>query len=124
MSEDETAKSKPGLWGRFKKGLGKTRSQLAGGVGNLLLGEREIDDSVLEDLETALLTTDVGVDATAQVMQQLTQRVNRKELNNTRALHSALSELLKDMLQPLVQPLEVAVDKPPCVIFFLSLIHI
>jgi len=120
VSEDQTQDSKPGLWGRFKKGLGKTRTQLADGVGNLLLGEREIDDSVLDDLETSLLTTDVGVDATAFVMQELSQRVKRKELNNTRALHNALGELLKDLLQPLVQPLQVTVDTKPCVIFFVG----
>ncbi|MCL4166785.1 UNVERIFIED_CONTAM: hypothetical protein GTU68_059049, partial [Idotea baltica] len=112
--------SKPGLWGRFKKGLGKTRSQLADGVGNLLLGEREIDHTVLEDLETSLLLTDVGVDATTQVMQQLSQRVQRKELNNTRALHSALGDLLKDMLAPLAVPLSVDVEAKPCVIFFVG----
>jgi len=120
VSDSETSDSKPGLWGRFKKGLGKTRGQLASGVGNLLLGEREIDDSVLEDLETSLLLTDVGVDATTQVMQQLSQRVQRKELNNTRALHSALGDLLKDMLEPLSEPLSVEKDSKPCVIFFVG----
>lgn len=118
MSDE--SESKPGLWGRFKKGLGKTRGQLAEGVGNLLLGEREIDDGVLEDLETSLLLTDVGVDATTQVMQELSQRVQRKELNNTRALHAALGDLLKDMLAPLATPLSVAVDAKPCVIFFVG----
>ena len=120
MSDSDANESKPGLWGRFKKGLGKTRSQLADGVGNLLLGEREIDDSVLEDLETSLLITDVGIDATTQVMQQLSQRVQRKELNNTRALHGALGDLLKDMLAPLAVPLSVEVESKPCVVFFVG----
>lgn len=120
MSDSDTSESKPGLWGRFKKGLGKTRSQLSDGVGNLLLGEREIDDGVLEDLETSLLLTDVGVAATTEVMLQLSQRVQRKELNNTRALHGALGDLLKDMLAPLAVPLTVAVDTKPCVIFFVG----
>lgn len=119
-SDNNTNASKPGLWGRFKKGLGKTRSQLADGVGNLLLGEREIDDGVLEDLETSLLLTDVGVDATSQVMQELSKRVARKELNDTRALHTALGDLLKDLLEPLAAPLSVAVESKPCVIFFVG----
>ncbi len=62
---------KPTLFSRLTKGLSKTRSQLATGVGNLLLGEREIDEAVLEDLETALLLTDVGVDTTTVVMAEL-----------------------------------------------------
>ena len=108
-----------GLFGRLRSGLAKTRSQLAAGVGNLLLGEREIDETVLEDLETALLLTDVGIDTTQSIMDDLAQRVNRKELNNTRALHGALSGLLEKRLVPLEKTLEVATHKPH-VIFFVG----
>jgi len=108
-----------GLFGRLRSGLAKTRSQLAQGVGNLLLGEREIDESVLEDLETALLLTDVGVDTTTEVMQELAQRVRRKELNNTRALHAALADLLEKRLTPLEQALRVE-HHHPHVIFFVG----
>ena len=78
MSEtnDQTANSesagenneKKGLWRRLKSGLGKTRSQLASGMGNLILGEKEIDEAALEELETALLLTDVGLDTTREIM--------------------------------------------------------
>ncbi len=109
-----------GLWRRLRSGLGKTRTQLAAGVGNLLLGEKEIDESVLEELETALLLTDVGVDTTREIMQKLTVRVRRKELNNALALHQALADLLKDVLAPLAKPFEVPDDKKPFVIFFVG----
>ena len=83
MSEQEQSGSADrGFWTRLKSGLGKTRTQLAEGVGNLLLGDKEIDDDVLAELETALLLTDVGVDATREIMDDLTVRVKRKELNN------------------------------------------
>lgn len=108
-----------GLFGRLRSGLAKTRSQLAEGVGNLLLGEREIDETVLEDLETALLLTDVGIDTTQSIMDDLAQRVKRKELNNTRALHGALSGLLEKRLLPLEKKLEVA-NHNPHVIFFVG----
>ena len=111
--------SKRGLFGRLRSGLAKTRSQLAEGVGNLLLGEREIDDSVLDELETALLLTDVGVDTTQDVMNELAQRVKRKELNNTRALHAALAGLLEQRLQPLQKKLDVE-GHSPSVIFFVG----
>ena len=117
---EETPTRKRGFWGRLKDGLGKTRSQLATGVGNLILGEREIDDSVLEDLETSLLMTDVGVEATQAVMQQLSQQVQRKELNNTTALHKALAELLKNLLQPLATPFAVDPAARPFVVFFVG----
>lgn len=109
---------KKGLFGRLKSGLAKTRSQLAEGVGNLILGEREIDDTVLEDLETALLLTDVGVQTTEEIMQDLAGRVRRQELNNTRALHKALSDLLEQRLLPLQKPLQLTAQ--PHVIFFVG----
>ena len=63
-TNEEQSKEKKGLWGRLKSGLGKTRNQLASGMGNLILGEKEIDEAALEELETALLLTDVGIDTT------------------------------------------------------------
>ena len=99
--------------------MGKTRSRLAAGVGNLLLGEREIDAGVLEELETALLLTDVGVDATSQIMDALSARVKRRELNDTAALHGALAGLLKERLAGLQQPFELQAARP-CVIFFVG----
>ena len=115
---DEQAEKK-GLWGRLRSGLSKTRTQLATGVGNLILGEREIDDTVLEDLETALLLTDVGVDTTTAIMDDLAQRVRRQELNNTRALHKALGKLLTARLEPLAKSLTIT-NKKPHVIFFVG----
>lgn len=115
----ESNEKRAGLFGRLRNGLAKTRTQLAQGVGNLLLGEREIDDTVLEDLETALLITDVGIDTTASIMVDLAQQVKRKELNNTRALHGALGRLLKVRLEPLQKDLTLT-DKKPHVIFFVG----
>ena len=123
----EACKEKPsenhsgkGLWGRLRSGLGKTRSQLASGVGNLLLGEKEIDETALEALETALLLTDVGMDTTREIMEQLTPRIRRKELNNTRALYQALAALLEELLLPLARPLVIDEQKRPYVIFFVG----
>ncbi len=67
----DNSKKKGGLWQRLKGGLDKTRNQLSEGVGNLLLGEKEISDDVLDDLETALITTDVGLPATREIMEKL-----------------------------------------------------
>ena len=118
-SPEPAQEEKKGLWGRLRSGLAKTRTQLAQGVGNLILGEREIDDSVLEDLETSLLMTDVGVDTTTAIMEDLAQRVERKELNDTRALYAALGDLLKARLHPLEATLQINSAKPH-VIFFVG----
>lgn len=119
MSESDD-KGKKGFWRGLKSGLGKTRNRLAAGVGNLLLGEKVVDDTVMEDLETALLMTDVGVEATNAIMEALAARVNRRELNNTRALHGALKTELKAMLEPLEKPLIINSEQGPCVILFVG----
>lgn len=110
--EEKSTKGESGFWKRLKSGLAKTREQLASGVGNLLLGAKEIDANVLEDLETSLITTDVGMETVQDVMAQLTQRVKRKELNDTRALHTALRDLLKQRLLPYQKPFVVQPARP------------
>lgn len=118
--EDNGDVGKRGLWGRLRSGLGRTREQLASGMGNLLLGEKEIDEAALEELETALLLTDVGMDTTRQIMDQLTARVRRRELNDTRALYEALAGLLEEVLAPFARPLVIPEGVRPFVIFFVG----
>ncbi|NIP14322.1 MAG: signal recognition particle-docking protein FtsY [Pseudomonadales bacterium] len=118
--QDQSSAENGGLWGRLKRGLGQTRNQLAEGVGNLLLGEKEIDEQVLSELETALLLTDVGIDTTREIMDKLALRVRRNELNDTVALHQALAGLLKELLLPVEKSLTIAPDKRPFVIFMVG----
>ncbi len=110
--EEKTTKGEGGFWKRLKSGLAKTREQLASGVGNLLLGAKEIDANVMEDLETSLIMTDVGMETVQDVMAELTLRVKRKELNDTRALHSALRDLLKQRLIPYQTPFVIQNARP------------
>lgn len=129
QAEDEKSSAEPdakpeakkgSLWQRLKGGLSKTRTQLGEGVGNLLLGEKEISDDVLDDLETALITTDVGMPAVRVIMDKLAARVKRKELNDTVALHAALASVLREILLPMEGALNVDVPSNPCVIFFVG----
>jgi fused signal recognition particle receptor len=105
-----------GFFRRLRGGLAKTRSQLANGIGSLLLGRKAIDDAVLEELEGSLLRADVGVDATQRIVDALAQRVKRKQLNDTVALHEALREELIELLRPIAQPLRVDTHRRPFVI--------
>ena len=100
------------LWSRLNRSLAKTRRQLAVGVGDLLLGARAIDAGVLDELETSLLVADVGVDATERIMGSLKDRVSRRELADTAALHAALSRELSDMLTPVAKPLVIGDQRP------------
>lgn len=109
--EDEGAKRKGGLFGRLRERLSKTRSSLAEGLGTLVLGRKEIDDELLEDLETQLLTADVGVTATQRIIDDLTRRVSRKELTDPQALVGALRDELTGLLSPAARPLTLPEDQ-------------
>ena len=65
---DGDTDSKATLFDRLKNGLSKTRHNLTEGVQRVFLGEKEIDDDLLEELETVLLTSDVGVSATQEIL--------------------------------------------------------
>ena len=100
------------MFARLKRGLGRTSDNLVEGLGNLFLGRKEIDADLLEELESQLLMADVGVDATVAIIDNLTQRVSRKELTSTDALQRALREELLAILKPCEQPLDMAGNKP------------
>ncbi len=100
------------MMGRLISGLGRTREQLSGGLSNLFLGRKSIDDELLEDIETQLLSADVGMAATRDIIDQLTEQVNRKALKDVDALRQALQEQLTTLLAPVSKPLETAGHKP------------
>ncbi len=102
-----TETKKPGLFGRLKQGLSRTRSNLTEGIATLALGHKVIDDELLEEIETQLLTADVGVDATRRIIDNLTRRISRRELRDADALMAALKEDMAAILAPCSRPLEV-----------------
>ena len=112
---------KKGFFGRMAAGLSKTRSNLTDGLSTLLLGKKEIDDDMMEDLETQLIMADVGVEATTEIIDRLTKRVGRKELRDSDALYEALIEELQDMLAVSQKPLVVDSSKKPYVILMVGI---
>jgi fused signal recognition particle receptor len=105
-----------GFFERLKQGLSKTSSSIGEGMASLFLGKKAIDDDLLEEIETRLLTADVGVEATTEIVQNLTKRVARKELADSGALYKALQEELASLLRPVEQPLQIDGSKQPYVI--------
>ncbi|MCF6780231.1 signal recognition particle-docking protein FtsY [Stutzerimonas stutzeri] len=112
----EAAPAKLGFFARLKQGLTKTSASIGEGMASLFLGKKVIDDDLLDELETRLLTADVGVEATTAIMQNLSRRVSRKELADSGALYKALQEELASLLKPVEQPLQVDSGKAPFVI--------
>lgn len=96
-----TEPKKSGFFTRLKQGLSKTRQNFTDSLANLVLGKKEIDDDLLDELEMILLTADVGIDATDRIIQNLTEQVSRKELKDPQALIESLQQQLQDILEPM-----------------------
>ena len=108
--------AKAGFFARLKQGLSKTSASLGEGMASLFLGKKAIDDDLLDEIETRLLTADVGVEATSVIIRNLTQKVARKELADSEALYKSLQGELAAMLQPVEQPLVIRSEHKPFVI--------
>ena len=108
--------NKPGFFARLKQGLSKTSASIGEGMASLFLGKKVIDDDLLDEIETRLLTADVGVEATSAIVQNLTQKVARKQLADAEALYKSLQGELADLLRPVEQPLKIESQNKPYVI--------
>ena len=124
FKKDKTGTSgsgEPGLFARLKAGLSRTRSSLTEGLSSLVLGGKQIDDELLEELETRLLVADVGVEATQDIIQDLTGRVARRQLSDAEALMDALRSDMQAILEPCSQPLRIPEDVRPYVILMVGI---
>ncbi len=114
------ADGKSGVFSRLKRGLSRTSEQLAAGVGTLLLGRKEIDAALLEDLESELLMADVGMEATLEIVGNLTEQVSRKQLADPAALYASLQTELTDLLAHSEQALQLDPSQQPYVILMVG----
>lgn len=105
------------LYLRLKTQLSKTRS----GLGSVLLGQKTIDEDLLEQIESSLLMADIGIDATTEIISQLTDRLERHQLNDAETLEKALKEILLELLQPSCQHLNIPEQDTPFVILVVGI---
>ncbi|SHN04699.1 signal recognition particle-docking protein FtsY [Phytopseudomonas punonensis] len=116
VEQNKPSDNKGGWFARLRQGLSKTSASIGEGMASLFLGRKTIDDDLLDEIETRLLTADVGVEATTAIIGSLTQKVARKQLTDSDALFKALQEELAAMLRPVEQPLQIDSAKRPYVI--------
>jgi len=107
VESEVPAEPKLGFFARIKQGLSRTSNNFAQGLGNLILGRKTIDDELFEELESQLLVADVGLDATTEIIDNLTKAVARKQLTDGDALYAALREQLALLLRPVEKPLVI-----------------
>lgn len=111
VAENVLEEPKLSLSARLAKGLAKTRAQFTNQLAGLF-GGGKIDAEVYETLETILLTSDVGINATEQLLTDLKRHVKTQDLDNTTQLKAALKTTLLNLLLPLQKPLITTAHQP------------
>lgn len=109
-----------GLFSSLRKGLAKTRASLANGIATVFLGKKTISPELLDELEMQLISADVGVNVTKQLIAELTKKLNRNELSDVDALILALKGLLIDILTPCEKVLDMKISNKPFVILLVG----
>ena len=94
-----------------RRGLSRTRENLSKQLSNVL-GGGKIDEAIYEELETVLLTADIGINATTWLLDTLRKRVKQDGLTDATQLKGALKEALIALLAPLARPLDTSTEKP------------
>ena len=116
--EQEKPKS-DGFFSRLMRGLKRTKTNFGAGFLGLFRGKK-IDDDLFEELEEQLLIADVGMDTTLKIINNLTEKASRSDLNDGEALYGLLKDELGEMLAKVEQPLVVDMTKKPYVILMVG----
>ncbi|MBJ7592076.1 signal recognition particle-docking protein FtsY [Aeromonas veronii] len=119
---DDDTQDKPqreGFFARLKRSLVRTRENIGSGFFGLFRGKK-IDDELFEELETQLLTADLGVDTTTRIIEGLVQHADRKQLKDAEALYGLLKQDMGEMLAKVEQPLVIDTSKKPYVILMVG----
>ena len=116
----EQPRAKGGLLARLRDGLKRTRAVLNTDVVDLIHARKRIDQDLLDELETLLLTADVGVEATSRIISDMAARVRRDELSDPQVLVSALKEELAQILRACESSVRTAAPGRPQVILMIG----
>lgn len=88
-----------GLFDRLKAGLARTREQFVSGIENVVLGKKEIDAKLLEELEEVLVSSDLGVDTAGSIIARVQEKVSRKELTDSGLVKREIMDQIGDILK-------------------------
>ncbi|MCB1661670.1 MAG: signal recognition particle-docking protein FtsY [Pseudomonadales bacterium] len=104
----------------MKRGLKRTHGNLVDGLASLVLGQKTINEDLLEEIEAQLLLADVGVEATNHIVQVLTASLKRSDLADSDALYQALKNELRELLAPCTAPLDLGARTGPFVVLMVG----
>ncbi len=101
---DQTPQPDESMLGRMREAVTRTRESLSSRIGDLVAMTREVDEASLEDLESALLASDLGVQTTTEVIDALRDRARRQAIESGEELRDLLKEQLSDILKAPARP--------------------
>src|SRR5271154_3184320 len=120
MTNEAESKGARSFFKRLRARLNQGPAWLTSDIAELLPG-RKIDEEILDDLETRLITADVGVEASRKILEDLRTRVARKELHDVNALLQALKAAMLQILEPVERPLVIDGAVKPFVILVVGI---
>lgn len=121
VAEEELLPSSESLYLRLKSQLKKTRTGIGSVLANIPVGQKEINQDLLEEIESSLIMADLGIETTTIIINELTARLERNQLNDAEALESALKQTLLDVLKPCDKPLLIPEQDIPFVILVVGI---
>lgn len=116
---DDQVEGKPGWFARLRQGLAKTRDGLSSRLDQMFAVGKAIDQTLLDEIETLLITSDFGLPVTEEVIQALTKAMSRKALKDAEAVREALKSTLVQMIEPSALPLP-HIDAEPLVVLMVG----
>ena len=115
----EKLKQSDSFLDRLRAGVDKTRRQILNNLSDAVLGKKEINDEVLDDLEEVLISSDIGPETTQRILEAITEKVERNELNNPQVLQSEIEqEILRIMSKKYQVP--GTSDRKPLILLFVG----
>jgi fused signal recognition particle receptor len=110
-----SVEQEPTLLEKLKSGVEKTRAGLVTRLEDALAGRKEIDADLLDELEYTLVSADIGIKTTTEILERIRQQVDRKMVGDASELRGLISQHLLEVLQATERPLP-HVDQPPAVV--------
>lgn len=111
VTEESEEEITPSFFGRLTKKLSRTRDSFVHQMDSLFLGKKEIDSELLDDLEELLITSDIGVNTTTELIEYARKKVKRKELSDPLSLKSLIKEKLRTYIVDATRPAELVMPE-------------
>ena len=104
---------------RLRNGVDKTRKHILNNLSDAVLGKKEINDELLDDLEEVLISSDIGPETTQRILEAITKKVERDELNNPQVLQSEIEQEIQRIMSKKYQVPGTS-DRKPLILLFVG----